>query len=500
MHFSRSPQGVLAIAALTFAAGATDPVQSPNVRAALDRISAQSMRGHVSFLASDLLEGRATPSPGLDVAAEYIAAQFRRAGVEPAGDDGYFQTAKYLQFESDKHSARVELESGDKHIAADMEKLNIEATGPVSLSDAAVLKFAADDFAKVEGMKQADVQEKVVAIYLPRGVQNAFRTYRALRRLKPALLIAAGPGVPAHPRPRMVAMDPPVAEPSIIAIREGEFVNAIERAKSGSSELKVSVQLAAPKERSLALRNVVGILRGSSPALRDTYLLVTAHYDHLGVKPEGDGDRIYNGANDDASGTASVIEIASALAAMDPKPKRSIVFIALFGEELGLLGSQYYGRHPLFPLAKTIGDVNLEHMGRTDATDGPKIASASFTGFDFSGLPAVFEKAGGHVGVKVYKDEKRSDSFFTRSDNQALADVGIPAHTLCVAFDFPDYHAVGDEWQKIDYDNMAKVDRMVALGLVILADMDAPPKWNESDPKVHRYVEAWRALHAAGTH
>jgi hypothetical protein len=501
MHFARSVRSAFAVTAITMIAGAAELAQNPNVHAALDRISPQSMRGHVSFLASDLLEGRATPSPGLDVAAEYIAAQFRRAGLEPAGDNGYFQTAKYLQFEADKHGAKVELDSGGKRIAADVESLRIQVTGPVSLDDTPVLKFASDDLARIEQLKHADVEDKVVAFYLARSFgQGGYRTYSAVRRLRPALLIVVGPGVPRQGRTQLIAADSRDSEPSVVAIREGEFVNAIEHAKPGSSDLKVTVHLSAPRERTVLLRNVAAIVRGSDPVLKDTYLLVTAHYDHVGVKTEGDGDRIYNGANDDASGTASVIEIASALAAMDPRPKRSIVFVALFGEELGLLGSQHYGRHPLFPLDKTIGDINLEHMGRTDANDGPKVASASFTGFDYSGLPAAFQKAGEQVGVNVYKDEKRSDSFFARSDNQALADLGIPAHTLCVAFEFPDYHGVGDEWPKIDYDNMAKVDRMVALGLVMIGNSEAPPKWDETHAKVKPYAEAWRALHPEATH
>ena len=127
-----------------------------------------------------------------------------------------------------------------------------------------------------------------------------------------------------------------------------------------------------------------------------------------------------------------------------------------------------------------------------------KIASATFTGFGFSDIPASFKKAGEETGVTVYKDEKRSDPFFARSDNQALADLGVPAHTICVAFEFPDYHAVGDEWQKLDYSNMAKVDRMVALGLIHLANSTTTPQWTtESDTK--RYTDAWKTRHAAGT-
>jgi hypothetical protein len=496
MHLRRSAWSALVLSAFALTAVSA---QNPDARAALDRISAQSMRGHVSFLASDLLEGRATPSQGLDIAAEYIAAQFRGAGLEPAGDDGYFQTAKFSSFEPERKGGRLEFESDGKRIAANLDEAAIQVSGPVSIKDAPVVKFVAEDVAKIEQMRHADVQDKVIAFYLGRGFQGGFRTYAALRRLKPALLLVAGPGVPRERRKPIVAADQRDGESAVIGVHEGEFADAIEHAKPGLTRLRASAELAAPKERAITLRNVAGLLRGSDPVLKDTYLLLTAHYDHVGMKTEGEGDRIFNGANDDASGTASVIEISKALAAMSPKPKRSILFVALFGEELGLLGSQYYGRHPLFPLAKTIGDINLEQLGRTDASDGARLASASFTGFDYSGLPAVFEKAGAQAGVKVYKDEKRSDAFFDRSDNQALADLGIPSHTICVAFEFPDYHGVGDEWQKLDYDNMAKVDRMVALGLLMLADMDTPPKWNESQSKAKRYADAWRALHPEGT-
>jgi Zn-dependent M28 family amino/carboxypeptidase len=213
------------------------------------------------------------------------------------------------------------------------------------------------------------------------------------------------------------------------------------------------------------------------------------------VKEEGEGDRIFNGANDDGSGTVSVIELANALAKTNPHPKRSILFMTFFGEEKGLLGSRYYGSHPLIPLKDTIAQVNLEQLGRTDDPAGPQVGTATFTGFGFSDIPATFQAAGQEVGVKVYNNEKNGDSFFARSDNQSLADAGIPAHTIGVAFEFPDYHGVGDEWPKIDYDNMAKVNRMIALGLLHLANNPKLPQWNESNPKTEKYVSAWKALH-----
>jgi Zn-dependent M28 family amino/carboxypeptidase len=255
----------------------------------------------------------------------------------------------------------------------------------------------------------------------------------------------------------------------------------------------LTIRAAAPTSRAVEAKNVAGLIRGSDPQLKDTYVMATAHYDHIGMRGAGE-DRIANGANDDASGTAGVLEIAAAMAASPVKPKRSVLFVLFFGEESGLLGSRYYGRHPLAPLKQTIGNINLEQIGRTDATDGPQVRTASFTGFDFSTLPAIFAAAGEATGVKVYKDEKRSDAFLSRSDNQALADIGIPSHTMCVAFEYSDYHGVGDEWHKLDYENFEAVTRMVALGLSRLAGDAPPPKWNEANDKAKKYVEAARKL------
>jgi Zn-dependent M28 family amino/carboxypeptidase len=217
--------------------------------------------------------------------------------------------------------------------------------------------------------------------------------------------------------------------------------------------------------------------------------MLTAHYDHLGMRTTGD-DKIFNGADDDGSGTVSVMEIASAIAAQNPHPKRSILFMTFFGEELGMVGSRYYARHPLVPLANTIADLNLEQVGRTDDSDGPQVGMATLTGFDFSDMTKSLVDGGRRTGIKIYKNEKNSDPYFRQSDNLALAEAGVPAHTLSVAYEFPDYHAVGDEWQKIDYANMAKVDRAVAVGLLELAS-DAPaPHWNASNPKTKAYVDA----------
>jgi Zn-dependent M28 family amino/carboxypeptidase len=268
------------------------------------------------------------------------------------------------------------------------------------------------------------------------------------------------------------------------AVRE-----AISAAKTGPMNVTVSVRVPAPKLAAVKLRNVVGVLRGSDPQLKDTYLIVTGHYDHLGINPNLQGDQIFNGANDDASGSASVVEIGAALAALDAKPKRTIVFMTVFGEELGGLGARWYTGHPTFPLARTIADINLEQLGRTDDTEGPKPMQYNLTGFDYTDIAATFAKQTAGTDVQVVKHEKNSDAFFGRSDNATFADAGIPSTTISVAYVYPDYHGAGDEWPKLDYDNMAKVDLSIALGVWSLANNPQAPQWNKDNPKVARYIK-----------
>lgn len=445
---------------------------SPQMQSTMDHISAQSLRGHLSFLASDLLEGRATPSRGLDLAAEYIAAQFRRAGLEPVGDDGYFQTATLMEREPNWEGFEMTVTSDDKTIRIDRAEAYLVPDSALNLRDIPIV--VADQNTPAD-----QTRGKVVFVENRRGRGNFEQA---------ALVLTASANIPTGPQ---------VRDPEAGAGRGAmNLVNKPELAAflKEHPDARLSVHMAASIERPVKVHNVAGLLRGSDRKLNDTYVLLTAHYDHLGTRATGD-DKIFNGANDDGSGTVSVVEIASAIAALDPHPARSILFMTFFGEERGLVGSRYYGRHPIEPLEKTIADLNLEQIGRTDATDGPQVGTASITGYDFSELPGILADAGKIAGIKVYKNEQASDPYFARSDNQALADVGIPAHTLCVAFDYPDYHKVGDHWEKIDYVNMAKVDRAVALALLHVASDAPPPKWNELNPKAKKYVDAAKKLH-----
>lgn len=302
-----------------------------------------AIRAHVKFLSSDSLGGRGTPSPGLDIAADYIAAQFEEMGLTPGNGKSYFQETEFSR-----------------------------------------------------------------------------------------------------------------------------------------GEMKAKV------------RNVLGVLPGTDPKLKDTYIIVSAHYDHLGTRSQGEGDLIYNGANDDASGVAGVIESARAI--MNAKPKRSIVFMAFYGEERGLVGSTFYGRNPIFPLKQTIAQINLEQIGRTDDTEGPRVGAFNLTGFDYTDIANFLEPVAKKFGVKLERHPRNSDPYFMRSDNAALARVGIPSTTVSVAYEYPDYHQVGDHWDKLDYENTARVVNSIAAGLLSIANSSKAVTWNASNPKVARYIEAQKAL------
>jgi hypothetical protein len=463
------------VSALTLFAGSHPAVLTSEMERVIEHVSSESLRGHLSFLASGLLEGRGTPSRGLDLAAEYIAAQFRRAGLEPAGDDGYFQTARMNSVCQSMEGFVLSLE-GDSTARTGPERVSVNSDVALDLSGIAVFKA---EVATLGNLKTGQVAGKAIAIALPENDRLA-GIIRELTDLKPAVILdTVWKQLPAR---RLNDPSVPARAPWI-TLADSEILKLLHSAKPGLTGLRLSARLAAPEIAPAVVRNVIGLLRGSDPALKDSYVLLTAHYDHLGKE----GDRVYYGANDDGSGTASVVEIGQALAAAYPHPRRSIVLMTFFGEEEGSLGALYYSRHPIFPLNKTVADLNLEQLGRTDSSTGPQVANATLTGFDLSDVGAAIREAGKLTGIKVYRSGDGGEPYFNRSDNIVFARNGIPAHTIVVAYEYPDYHGLADTWQKVDYNNMAKVDRMIAVAVILVADKDEPPRWNVSNPKAAPY-------------
>ncbi len=473
-----------------------------NLQAALRSIKAADLRGDLSFLASDALQGRYTPSPGLDIAAEYIASQFRAAGLEPGGNQDYFQTAAMVDRRAPAASDMALEEESKTWTVAAADVHVVEANRAVNIDHAPAVILGAGG---PEALKGVDLAGKAVI------VRTRLRAKRpaldeAIASSGAALEVVVGQEGGGQDHAKLLSEQQAQQDrPPVIRVVSVEFQKWIELPATTSAAATISLQIASPQDQKFVAKNVIGVIRGSDPKLKDTFVLLTAHYDHIGTADTGRdlspnrtqnaNHHVYNGANDDGSGTVSVIEIAKALARSNRHPKRSLVFMTFFGEERGDIGSEYYGAHPVFPIAKTVADVNLEQVGRTDSTVGPQLSNASLTGFDYSDVTNYFEEAGRQTGVKVYMEKGASDAFFTRSDNAALAEQGVPAHTLCVAYDYPDYHGFADEWQKIDYDNMARVDRMVALGLWNIANSSTAPKWNAANPKTLPFREAQSRIH-----
>lgn len=427
---------------------------------AFERISADSLRANISWLAADERQGRMTPSPGLEASADYVAAQFRQAGLAPGGANGsYFQAAAFTEATTKNDDFRMTIDTGARRFSVTSGNVKIQSLAALDFQNEAVVRLS-------RGGALQDITGRVVA------GDESYATDAALYALvarKPSLILVTIDGPRPKDAPTPLLLEDDRRLPPILRIYNRTAAGLL----AGKSEARLTLHVSAPARHDVVLRNVAGVLRGSDPAVRDQYVVLSAHYDHLGMKPPGPGDRIFNGANDNASGTASVIEIARALHPL----RRSVLFLALFGEEEGLLGAYYYVRHPLVPIARTVADINLEQLGRTDSSDGPEIARFGFTGPSYSNLPAIMTAAAKSEGTSVYQKDG-ADDYFDRSDNFAFALAGVVAHTAVVAFEFPDYHGVGDEAGKIDYANLVKVDRGIAAGLVAVANSPEAPRWS----------------------
>ena len=449
----------LAALFLSVAAGAEAPLVRP-----------EAVRAHVEFLAGDALNGRGSGTRDELIAATYTAAQLRQFGAEPAGDaGGYIQRVDLVQRELAGPPAIVlSPHSGPEsrfvhgrevivaamagpRIEAPLQKLDAEGAGKVR-PGAAV--FLADS--RPPGI--AGAIERGAAIVLTAADAQTMARWdsQAARIPRLAAYLAAFGEAPSEGRPTIVILGADAAR-VMTALPEG-------------ARVRVEGQLKAMGRGSTA--NVVARLPGSDPKRASEAMLLTAHIDHLGLGDPVDGDAIYNGANDDASGVAAVLELARALAS-GPRPRRTVLF-ALFGsEERGGYGAAYFRERPPIPLDRIVANIEFEEIGLPDPKMPPH--TLWLTGWERSDLgPSLAAH-----GARLVPDPHPEEDFFRRSDNYLLARRGVVAHTVCSNALYPQYHQPSDEPGILDYGHMAETIGSLIDPIRWLLDSDFRPRWTK---------------------
>jgi hypothetical protein len=515
----------------TFAVSA---VKQPVVLKSTETISAAQLKDYLSFVASDEMEGRADPSRGLDTTAKFIATMLSRAGIKPAGDDGtYFQK---IALKKEKLVAEgTEVEIGAQKFAYGKDFLASPSGGSVS----GAMIYAGDGwFVKAKNIdpyQGLDPKGKLVIVNqvtgLPPGLTiNDLMTGKSgedwiapvtyaqkkgaigVVALLP-LLTQANPDTLETMRrsaeagsfypeklPRSGAQLPTILANVRLAqaIFAKEQVNANTILASFAAGTPVGTpvkpfELSADKKIRFAIRttsettttqNVVAVVEGSDPVLKNEYVALGAHYDHTGTGNPINGDAIRNGADDDGSGTVALMAIAEALAKAPRHPKRSILFVWHMGEEMGLWGSQYFTTFPTVPLDKVVAQLNIDMIGRSKAAgdtnprdknlSGPNELYVIGSKMMSTELGELSEAVNANY-LKLsfnykYDDPKDPEKFFYRSDHISYARKNIP-----IIFYFTgvhaDYHQPGDEVSKIDFTKYEKVTRTIYVTLWEIAEM-----------------------------
>jgi len=433
-------------------------------RAPDPEIHSAELQATVTWLAADERRGRSTGSAEAAEAGRWLAAELQAAGVKPAGDDGFLQHVPFGQCE---FTAVPELTLEREGAAPRVCVWGVDFDSVSAPVDEVVLELAV---ARADAEKPPTPSaQKAVFLDAP----DRAATRKLQRALGPGwgLLLdrgseRAGDASSELPHPTRSAAGPPR-----VRVR-GPFAQELASAAGARLRLKAPGKVAEQPAF-----NVVGILRGKGtperPDLADQAVVISAHYDHL--KPKQDAkegeDAIFNGADDDASGCAAVLELAQALAA-GPPPARTVVFLLATGEEIGLVGTNYYLENPVVPLEHTVANVNFEMLGRPD----PLVGGAGklwLTGFERSNLGPAFAKA----GLAVVADPRPKEAFFQRSDNYAFALRGIVAQTLSSYDLHEDYHTVRDEASLLDYAHMESALRSALVGVRALVDGSIDPAW-----------------------
>jgi hypothetical protein len=500
-----------------------------------ERIQARNLKADVNFLASDELAGRKTTSHEARIASNYIASEFLRAGLKPMGDNGsYFQGYDLTQAAQDDANVSFTVRSGAQEksyqLNHDFDLTWITqttnpttATGPVVFLGFGINapEYGYDDLANV------DLHGKIVIVLTHEPQESdpsskfkgRWHTYHAYDQYKYEDIRRAGavgileviekkqhrpPAVPSAPRqdwfPDAIYSLPGYWDLPVFEITE-EVANELLQSsgktiddlrKAIDSHLKpqsfslpnvsATLKKAYTNRKVVQARNVIGLLEGSDPKLKDEYVVVSAHYDHLGVV----GGRTQFGADDNSSGVAALLEIAQAFAESPLKPKRSVLFVSFDSEEAGLLGSFYYGRHPVLPLDKAAAVLNMDMIGRNEDTATWKLTpeytaqSVNLVGTLYSPtLRRIAEQENNklHLNLDFKTDTEDKEEWFARSDQYVFATQGIPV-LLFNTGEHPDYHTENDTLDRLNYPKLEKIARLVFLVAADVANRDARPKFD----------------------
>lgn len=469
--------------------GPVGPEPDPILDEAAATITASEVAEGVGIIAHDSMGGRRTPSPGLEATASYIASRFQAAGLEAAGTEGYFQRFSFTYHVRDVGSLLLELtagggpalEHGSDYLLLGSAAERGDAEGPmlwggpasapgaggldkvgrVVLYDLPVSQFDLDAILSTIDAADAVVQAGGVAVgfvvgpdFSEEDVARAVARSDRYSRWIPEFWI------------RESAAD------SLLAAA-GHDLAALRA--DGPRQLDDSLRVRGVlTEVTAAPPNVVGLLRGSDASLSNEYVVATAHFDHIGIGiPDATGDSIRNGADDNASGTVAVLELAEAMASLETPPARSVLFLLVSGEEQGLLGSAHFAQHPTVPMSGIVANLNLDMVGRNDP------AEVIGVGREFTSMGALADALTEQVedlGITVIPDPVPSENLFFRSDQLVFACRDVPALFLHTGL-HEDYHTLDDEVEDLNTDKIARVARLGLYLVHEIADTPQPPSW-----------------------
>ncbi|TLP80258.1 M28 family peptidase [Maribacter sp. ACAM166] len=453
---------------------------------AAETVDKNNIEGHIYFLADDLLKGRGTGTPENKIAASYLANTLRSYGVKPDPvTSSYYQTFNLIK--SAPPSLLKVIINGENypHIVA------VKAKSTMLSADAIYL-----DYGSEEDYEGKDVKGKLIVVRggtpessEAKAVYGAYKDKQALAikngaigLLEMTLLEEDWWSRISHYMEEGVqipdANDTKNSTTNFIHLwvnTTSELLNTL-----NNSKVSCKIETDGRKEETLVTQNVVGVMEGTDPKLKDEYIMYSAHYDHIGIGvPNAQGDSIYNGARDNAIGTTAVLSMAENIGKYPTK--RSALFILFTGEEKGLLGSQYYVEHPILPLKQIVYGFNTDGAGYNNTS------LATVIGLSRTTAQKHIKTGAAAFGLKAIDDPVPEQGLFDRSDNVSFASVGIPAPTYSTGFDaFDDeitkyYHQAEDEADSLDYDYLLKFYQGYVLSGRLIANDYEKPFWVKGD-------------------